>query len=100
MPYDPASLPPLRKPVFVLPYYGYGWSREDAVESTLSESPNVGPMPFGMQLEEWIYRKGTIVGASGQITESGHELDRLWMAFLIHSLPRRIIGSFKGLTTS
>jgi hypothetical protein len=69
--------------LLVLPYYGYGWSREDAHAPPPKPIDGLGPEPFHVQVEEYFSSGGQLVGAAGLIKEEGHALDRQWCVFCL-----------------
>src|SRR5438552_3982127 len=77
----------LCRSLFVLPYYGNGWSRAD---SGPRPPPNMlaalGPEPFHVRIEEWISCAGQLMGASGTIEEPEHPFDKHWCAFYLRQV--------------
>ena len=72
--------------LFVLPYYGYGWSRVDSGPPTESRLDALGPEPFYLQVEECIYCEGEIMGVSGVVSKTGEIFDGFWCCCLLRSV--------------
>jgi hypothetical protein len=69
--------------VFVLPYYGYGWGREDVGAPPPDTLSGLGPLPFLLRVSEFIACGREVVGASGAIEEAQHPLDKQWCCFYL-----------------
>lgn len=82
MPFDAKCSDYMGKRLFVLPYYGYGWRCEDS-NLALSPTDRVGPEPFNLVINEFVYRGGQVVGAIGKIEAVGHNYDKMWGAFCL-----------------
>jgi hypothetical protein len=71
--------------LFVLPYYGYGWVRKDLAVGILGPLDKLGPEPFHLRIEEFLYCEKQIMGITGRIEEPGHGLDKHWCACLLRN---------------
>jgi hypothetical protein len=69
--------------LFVLPYYGYGWHREDAPAPAQTRFDLLGPEPFHLKVDECINCESLTVGISGFIHEPAHKLDGFWCCCLL-----------------
>ncbi len=75
--------------LFVLPYYGYGWNRQDSGASPPTLIDALGPEPFHVRVEDCFFSTGQFVGAGGAISEQRHPFDRHWCVFCL-----REVGDF------
>lgn len=75
MPLLKNSTPPLGGKLFVLPYYGYGWAREDLQAPPLTPLNSLGPEPFYIRADEFVVCNNLVMGVIGVIAEPKHELD-------------------------
>jgi len=71
--------------LFVLPYYGYGWVREDLEVRILGPLDKLGPEPFHLRVEELIYCDRQLMGVSGIIGEQKHQFDKYWCGCLLRN---------------
>lgn len=93
MPFDVECSEYIGKRMFVLPYYGCGWGYEDG-SPTAGLADSIGPEPFHLVLDTFIYRQGQIVGGIGKIREAQHKYDGMWGAFCL-----RMLGNYNFTTT-
>ena len=71
--------------VFVLPYYGYGWGRQDLPDQKKTALESLGPEPFHLHLDEFVYCNEHIMGVSGWIEEREHEFAGYWCCCLLRN---------------
>ena len=71
--------------LFVLPYYGYGWGRQDLGAPPKTPLDSLGPEPFYLRADELIYCNEQIMGMSGIIDEAEHELNGYWCCCLLRN---------------
>ena len=84
MPLETSCTEYIGKLLFVLPIVGYGWCQVDP--SAPADQPGGAidtPQPFHARLLEFQYLDGKIAGGIGTVEESGHPLDKEWVAFCI-----------------
>ena len=75
----------LGRDVFVLPYYGYGWGRQDLNAPPKTALESLGPEPFFLRLDELVYCDGEIMGVSGIIDQKEHEYTGFWCCCLLRN---------------
>jgi len=85
MPLDTGSTSYLGRMLFVLPYYGHGWSRTDAGSPPRTPLDSLGPKPFNMRVEEFIYCDEQVMGLGGIIVEPRSPLDGFWCCSLLRN---------------
>ncbi|HWQ91934.1 MAG TPA: hypothetical protein VN673_09705 [Clostridia bacterium] len=83
MPLSEASKSYIGQKLLVVPYYGHGWGRQDTNAHHREPNQSIGPAPFHVLVDEFIYCAGQAMGASGTISELGHEFDRYWCGFFL-----------------
>jgi hypothetical protein len=71
--------------LFVLPYYGYGWSRKDSGAPPKARLDKLGPQPFHLPVGEFISCDSQLMGMSGAIDETKHELNGYWCCCLLRN---------------
>jgi len=71
---EPSSIKLIGHDLFVLPYYGHGWKREDVRAPASTPKDSIGPEPFRINLEQYIYCDEHIVGLQGKIVSANHSL--------------------------
>src|SRR2546421_9889174 len=71
--------------LFVLPYYGYGWSRVDTVAPPESRLDALGPEPFELKVVECIYCENDIMGISGIVIKPHAAFDGYWCCCLLRN---------------
>lgn len=92
MPFDANCSEFINKRLFVLPYYGHGWTYEDGT-LTSGRADSIGPTPFDIVVIDFVYRQKQIVGAIGKIHEPQHKYDGMWGAFCL-----RFLGDYNFTT--
>ena len=75
----------LGRKIFVLPYYGYGWGRQDLNASKKTALESLGPEPFFLRLGELVDCNGQIMGVSGIIDQKEHEYTGFWCCCLLRN---------------
>jgi hypothetical protein len=75
----------LGKTLFILPFYGNGWTRQDLGAPPQTQLDSLGPEPFHIRLDEFIYCNDQIEGISGIIEEQQHNLNGHWCCCLLRS---------------
>src|SRR5258708_36447006 len=70
--------------LFVLPYYGHGWTDLRTGHSELID--DIGPEPFHMKVKTLVAYEGRFVGATGTIKQPDHPLNRLWCVCLLRTI--------------
>src|SRR3954469_1210468 len=73
-------------PLFVLPYYGNGWTRPDLGEPPPNPIESLGPEPFHLKVQDLIYCGDELMGATGMIDEPGHPYNGHWSAFYLRMI--------------
>jgi len=96
MPLTELSKTHVGRALFVLPYYGYGWTRRDLAVKTLGPLDKLGPEPFHLRVKEPVYCENQIMGITGEIEEPGHGLDKYWCVCLIRSTDDSDFTTYPG----
>jgi len=71
--------------LFVVPYYGHGWSRLDAGSPPETMLDSLGPEPFYIRVQECVYCENAIVGISGLVVCKQKQLSGYWCCCLLRS---------------
>lgn len=69
--------------LFVLPYYGYGWTQPGVDGPAPGPLGSTGPNPFRMRMEELVMCAKELLGASGTISEPQHPFVNKWCCFYL-----------------
>ena len=64
--------------LFTVPYYGYGWNRQDSAAPTASQIDMLGPEPFHFRVDEFIFCDEQCAGVSGFIDQPEHPFNKYW----------------------
>jgi hypothetical protein len=71
--------------LFVLPYYGYGWNRQDVAEPPKTLLDTLGPEPFHLRVGEIISDGRDLMALTGTIEETDHQFNDYWCACLLRN---------------
>jgi hypothetical protein len=71
------------KLVFVLPIIGFGWCEKSAAIDRFEPDPIEVPLPFFACILKFHNFAEEIRAAIGIVEQSGHALDKLWVALLV-----------------
>jgi len=71
--------------LFVLPYYGYGWARQDDSAPPKTPLDSLGPESFDIHADELVNCDEQIMGVNGTIESPGHELNGCWCCCLLRN---------------
>jgi hypothetical protein len=71
--------------LFVVPYYGTGWYREDVKPSIWGWEDMIGPKSFSMLAGDFLEFNDRLIGIRGKIAESRHPYDGYWCLACLRS---------------
>jgi len=71
--------------LLVVPYYGYGWSRQDDGAPPKKPLDKLGPEPFYLRVDEFISCENQLMGMTGIIAEPMHEFNSNWCCCLLRN---------------
>jgi hypothetical protein len=69
--------------LLIVPYYGYGWKRQDLGKPRPHLHDSLGPRQFHVRLDELAYCGGEAIGGSGIIVQPKHEFNGYWCGFYL-----------------
>lgn len=85
MPLKASSEELIGSKVFVLPYYGYGWSRADSGPPTETVLDALGPRPFDLHVDDCIFCEHDLMGMSGTIINASEGFDGYWCCCILRN---------------
>jgi hypothetical protein len=75
MPLDKYSAEFLGKNLFVLPFYGNGWIRENASSEPWKKIEMIGPKSFQLLVQDFLEFDNQLIGVRGIIVQKEHQFD-------------------------
>lgn len=75
MPLDKSSTDYLGKNLFVLPFYGNGWIRENVSSEPWEKIEMIGPKSFQLLVQDFLEFDNQLIGVRGIIVQKEHQYD-------------------------
>jgi hypothetical protein len=85
MPIEQTSRRYFGQELFVIPYYGNGWHREDSKPMTWDWEDMIGPESFNLLVEDFLELNKLIIGIRGKVKKEMHPYNGYWCLACLRS---------------